>query len=48
MGFFNPMATGGEQRLQLDVAKVQGWVAKGAQLSEKVRVLVKEASRSAA
>ncbi len=48
VGFFNPMATGGEQRLQLDVAKVQGWVAKGAQLSEKVRVLVKEASRSAA
>ncbi len=48
LGFFNPMATGGEQRLQLDVAKVQGWVAKGAQLSDKVRVLVKEASRSVA
>ena len=48
VGFFNPMATGGEQRLQLDVAKVQGWVAKGAQLSDKVRVLVKEASRNAA
>jgi small subunit ribosomal protein S16 len=48
LGFFNPMAVGGEQRLQLDVAKVQGWVAKGAQLSDKVRVLVKEASRNAA
>jgi small subunit ribosomal protein S16 len=48
LGFFNPMAVGGEQRLQLDVAKVQGWVNKGAQLSDKVRVLVKEASRNVA
>ncbi|MDE1899763.1 MAG: 30S ribosomal protein S16 [Xanthomonadaceae bacterium] len=48
VGYFNPLAVGGDKRLELDVGKVQAWVAKGAQLSDKVRVLVKEASRQAA
>ncbi|HVB84064.1 MAG TPA: 30S ribosomal protein S16 [Rhodanobacteraceae bacterium] len=48
VGYFNPLAVGGDKRLELDVGKVKAWVAKGAQLSDKVRVLVKEASRQAA
>jgi small subunit ribosomal protein S16 len=48
VGYFNPLAVGADKRLELDVGKVQAWVAKGAQLSDKVRVLVKEASRQAA
>ena len=48
VGYFNPLAVGADKRLELDVGKVQAWVAKGAQLSDKVRVLVREASRQAA
>ncbi len=48
LGYFNPLAVGADKRLELDVSKVKAWVAKGAQLSDKVRVLVKEASRQAA
>ena len=47
LGFFNPGASGKEVRLELDTDKVKAWVAKGAQLSDKVRVLMKEASKPA-
>jgi small subunit ribosomal protein S16 len=47
VGFFNPVATGKETRLQLDVERVNGWIAKGAQLSDKVRALLKEAGKQA-
>ncbi|MFT3792911.1 MAG: 30S ribosomal protein S16 [Rudaea sp.] len=47
VGFFNPVAAGKETRLQLDVERVNVWVAKGAQLSDKVRVLLKEAGKQA-
>lgn len=48
VGYFNPIATGKEVRLELDTAKVKSWVDKGAQLTEKVRSLYKEASKQAA
>ena len=44
LGFYNPVATGSEKRVQLDVARVNHWVSHGAQLTDKVRVLVKEAA----
>ncbi len=47
VGFFNPVAAGKETRLQLDVERVNDWIAKGAQPSEKVRTLIKEASKQA-
>jgi len=47
LGFYNPVAAGKEVRLQLDTEKVNAWVAKGAQLSDKVRWLVKEAGKQA-
>ena len=47
LGFFNPIARGGEIRLKLDVDGVDAWVAKGAQPSERVKALVKEARREA-
>jgi small subunit ribosomal protein S16 len=46
VGFFNPVAAGKETRLQLDTERVAAWVAKGAQLSDKVRVLFKEAAKA--
>jgi small subunit ribosomal protein S16 len=48
LGYFNPVARGQEQRLNLDLAKIETWVAKGAQLSERVKTLVKEATKAAA
>jgi small subunit ribosomal protein S16 len=47
VGFFNPVAAGKDVRLQLDTERVNAWVAKGAQLSDKVRVLLKEAGKQA-
>ena len=47
VGFFNPVAAGKEVRLQLDLDRVNDWIAKGAQPSEKVRALIKEAGKQA-
>lgn len=47
VGFFNPIATGKEVPLELDLAKVEAWKAKGAQLTEKVAYLVKQARKAA-
>ncbi len=44
LGFFNPIAAGNEKRLQLDTVRVQHWIDQGAQLTDKVRVLFKEAA----
>ena len=46
VGFFNPTAQGQEERLRIDLEKVESWVSKGAQLSERVSSLVKEAKLS--
>jgi len=42
LGFFNPVARGQEERLRIDVDAVEGWVAKGAQVSPRVKKLMKE------
>ncbi len=43
LGYFNPGATGGEQRLVLDVDRVTHWKSIGAQTSDRVSTLVKQA-----
>ncbi len=48
LGFFNPEAKGGEERLKLDLAKAKEWISKGAQPSERVASLIKEAQKAAA
>ena len=40
VGFFNPVATDGDQRLRLDNERVQHWISHGAQPSERVRQLI--------
>ncbi|MGN1394704.1 MAG: 30S ribosomal protein S16 [Succinivibrionaceae bacterium] len=47
LGYFNPIAKGQEIRLKLDLAKVESWIAKGAQLSDRVANLVKEQKKEA-
>lgn len=47
VGFFNPVARGGEERLRVNFERLNHWVATGAQLSDRVAALVKEAQKSA-
>lgn len=47
LGFFNPLAKSGEERLKLDLAKAEAWLAKGAQPSDRVASLIKEAKKAA-
>jgi small subunit ribosomal protein S16 len=42
IGFFNPMAKGGEVRLNIDGERAAHWVGKGAQTSDRVAKLLKE------
>jgi small subunit ribosomal protein S16 len=42
VGFFNPIARKGEPKLKLDLARIDYWVSKGAQQSDRVRALVKD------
>ncbi|CAN5152477.1 30S ribosomal protein S16 [soil metagenome] len=42
LGFYNPVAQGNEKRVELNTDRVQHWVSQGAQLTDKVRMLVKE------
>ena len=51
VGFYNPVAQGNEKRVELNIERLNHWVSEGAQLTDKVRMLVKEsasASKAAA
>ena len=41
VGFFNPVARGASEELRLDLARIDHWVARGAQPSERVAQLLK-------
>ena len=47
IGFFNPMARGQEERLRLDTSRMDYWRSQGAQLSDRVATLAKEAVQTA-
>ncbi len=43
LGYFNPLAKeGAEPRIELKRDKIQEWIVKGAQMSQKVKTLVAE------
>lgn len=46
LGYYNPNAQGQEIKLKLDLAKIEGWAKKGAQISERVAYLVKSAPKA--
>ncbi len=48
VGFFNPIATGGEERLRVDRTRVDHWVSQGAQASDRVSKLLKDHAKAAA
>ncbi|NLQ18109.1 30S ribosomal protein S16 [Marinomonas sp. M1K-6] len=47
LGFFNPVARGQEERLRIDLDRVNHWVSQGAQLSDRAAQLIKDASKNA-
>ncbi len=40
LGFFNPVAKENEESLRIDLGHVDSWIAKGAQMSDRVAKLV--------
>jgi small subunit ribosomal protein S16 len=47
VGFFNPIPTGKQRRLELKLDRVDYWVGKGAKPSERVAELVKNHRKQA-
>ncbi|WP_373510498.1 30S ribosomal protein S16 [Thiocapsa sp.] len=48
LGFFNPLARGGEVPLRVDRQRAEYWVARGAQPTDRVKQLLKQAARDEA
>ena len=48
LGYFNPGACGGEERLVVDLDRVTHWSGQGAQTSDRVATLLKEARKNVA
>ena len=46
VGFFNPVARGQEERLRIAHERVDYWVSKGAQPSDRVAALLKESAKA--
>ena len=46
LGFYNPSAKGQEETLRIDIEKVDEWVSKGAQVSDRVKRLIKDSKLS--
>ena len=48
VGFFNPVARGQEESLRVDFERVEYWVSKGAQPTDRVAKLLKDAKKAQA
>ena len=47
VGFFNPVARGQEERLRIDSERLAYWAGQGAQISDRVAKLLKDAAAAA-
>lgn len=47
LGYFNPVARGQEPRINLNNERIEHWLSQGAQPSERVSKLLKEAAKQA-
>jgi small subunit ribosomal protein S16 len=47
IGFFDPCAQGNAERLRVDRARAEHWLSQGAQPTERVAHLLKEAAKQA-
>jgi len=48
VGFFNPIARGQEERLRINLERVEYWQGKGAQTTDRVAKLLKEYAKAQA
>ncbi|MDQ3160169.1 MAG: 30S ribosomal protein S16 [Pseudomonadota bacterium] len=48
VGFYNPVAAGAEKRVELNLERIKHWLDNGAQLTDKVADLYKQAGKAAA
>ena len=48
LGFFNPIATGGETKLKIDLERAAYWLGQGAQPSVRVTSLMKQQEKAEA
>ena len=48
IGFCNPIARGSEERLRVDLERATYWQGQGAQVSDRVSALLKEAAKQVA
>jgi small subunit ribosomal protein S16 len=44
LGFFNPIAQGQEERVRLEMDRINHWVGEGAAISNRVAKLIKDAA----
>jgi small subunit ribosomal protein S16 len=42
VGYFNPLVEDGDARLKLDMERVELWLGRGAQMTDRVRSLLRE------
>jgi small subunit ribosomal protein S16 len=48
VGYFNPLASGEEKALSLDLGRVEYWIGQGAQPSARVKQLMRQAAAATA
>lgn len=48
LGYYNPLAGGKDKKVQLDLEKVDSWIKKGAQPTDRVKHVIKLAKNAAA
>ena len=48
LGFFNPIAAGNEEKVRIDLERVDFWIGRGAKPSERVASLLKAQRKAAA
>ena len=47
LGFFNPGASGASEEIRLDIERVDYWLSKGAQPTERVASILKQSQKAA-
>ncbi len=47
LGFFNPIARGKDEKVRIDVDRVEHWIAQGAKPSDRVASLIKGLKKQA-
>lgn len=47
LGFFNPVSRGNEERIRLNIERIEYWISQGAEPTDRVKAIIKEAKQLA-